>query len=200
MAKIVRLTESDLTRLVRRVIKESKYISHKNLGKWMDDRDVPVNADGIPGFDTDYDEEEFDDYGSFAEKHPERTFHYDWGGGEEIFNKYREKYGPAVVRKKRDMDMGMTESYLGRITRKVIMEEESPSYHLFVEKLDDIEEDMKKKNMTDEDLDDMREELENEKGSTKDSNNGLNGTEIKKLNKRISTLITKLRSKYKSDN
>jgi hypothetical protein len=91
----------------------------------------------------------------------------------------------------------LTESDINRLVRKVIMEEESPSYHLFVEKLDDIEKDMKKKNMTDEDLDDMREELENEKSSTKDSDNGLNAIEIKKLNKRINSLITKLKGKYK---
>ena len=91
----------------------------------------------------------------------------------------------------------LTESDINRLVRKVIMEEESPSYHLFVEKLDDIEEDMKKKNMTDEDLDDMREELENEKSMTKDSENGLNAIEIKKLNKRINSLITKLKGKYK---
>ena len=93
----------------------------------------------------------------------------------------------------------LTESDINRLVRKVLMEEETPAYHLFVEKLDDIEQELKKKNLTDEDLDDLREELESEKSSTKDSDNGLNGTEIKKLNKRINSLIIKLNGKYKNE-
>ena len=71
MAKIVRLTEKDLTRLVRRVIKEqneeSPKIRHRlcHMDRWYDEDDRPVkNSDDF----DDYDEEmEFgpDDYEEF---------------------------------------------------------------------------------------------------------------------------------------
>jgi hypothetical protein len=205
MARIVRLTESDLTRLVKRVIQESKKIGSFNdeMG-WFDEDDMPVNPDD---FGDDYEEEEFDEFEPMYAKHGKDTRWFpdspegmsSYGAkytGKEMFDKYRESMGkPFRIRTRRSM----TESDLGRITRRVIMEEESAAYHMFVEKLDDIEEDMKKKNMTDEDLDDIREELENEKSSSKDSNNGLSGIEIKKLNKRINSLITKLKGKYKHE-
>jgi hypothetical protein len=102
MAKIVRLTESDLTRLVKRVIKESKYLNFRDMDRWMDDEKGQY-VDDIEDFDTDYDEEEFDDYDSFSEKHPGSTKHFNWGGGKEIFDKYRDEYGPLKVRTRRDM-------------------------------------------------------------------------------------------------
>jgi len=105
MAKIVRLTESDLTRLVKRVIKESKYFKSRDLDKWMDDESGRY-VDDIENFDTDYDEEEFDDYDSFSEKHPGSTRHFNWGGddaGKGIFDKYYDKYGPLKVRTRRNM-------------------------------------------------------------------------------------------------
>ena len=104
MAKIIRLTESDLTRLVKRVIKETKYLNFRDMDRWMDDEDIPNRPEDIPGFDTDYDEEEFDDYDSFSEKHPGSTHHFNWGGGKEIFDKYKDKYGPLKVRTRRSMD------------------------------------------------------------------------------------------------
>ena len=71
MAKIVRLTEKDLTRLVRRVIKEQNEESPKfrhrlgHMDRWYDEDDRPVkNSDDF----DDYDEEmEFgpDDYEEF---------------------------------------------------------------------------------------------------------------------------------------
>jgi len=104
MAKIVRLTESDLTRLVKRVIKESKYFKSRDLDKWMDDESGRY-VDDIEDFD-DYDEEEFDDYDSFSEKHPGSTRHFNWGGdnaGKGIFDKYKKEYGPLMVKTRRNM-------------------------------------------------------------------------------------------------
>jgi hypothetical protein len=106
MAKIVRLTESDLTRLVKRVINESKYLKSRDMDRWMDDEKGRY-VDDIENFDTDYDEEEFDDYDSFSEKHPGSTRHFNWGGdeaGKGIFDTYKNKYGPLKVRTRRNMD------------------------------------------------------------------------------------------------
>jgi len=108
--KIIRLTESDLTRLVKRVIKESKYFKSRDLDKWMDDENGRY-VDDIEDFD-DYDEEEFDDYDSFSEKHPGSTRHFNWGGddaGKVIFDKYKDKYGPLKVRTRRSMEEGEEE-------------------------------------------------------------------------------------------
>lgn len=109
--KIIRLTESDLTRLVKRVIKESKYFKSRDMDRWMDDEKGQY-VDDIENFDTDYDEEEFDDYDSFSEKHPESTRHFNWGGddaGKGIFDKYKDKYGPLKVRSRRSMEEGEEE-------------------------------------------------------------------------------------------
>jgi hypothetical protein len=109
MAKIVRLTENDLTRIVKRVIKESKYLKSRDMDRWMDD-EMGRYVDDIKNFDTDYDEEEFDDYDSFAEKHPGSTKHFQWGGdeaGKGIFDKYKDNYGPLKVRTRRNMGGNM---------------------------------------------------------------------------------------------
>lgn len=109
MKKIVTLTESDLTRLIKRVIQETKYLKSRDMDGWVDEFDNKINSKDIPDFDTDYDEEEFDDYDKFSEKHPERTHHFNWGpdfgaGGKRIFDTYKDMYGPLKVRSRRSMD------------------------------------------------------------------------------------------------
>ena len=111
MKKIIRLTERDLTRLVKRVIQESKYIKPTGMPRWFDsDKNRYTDETDIENFDTDYDEEEFDDYDSFAEKHPDDTKHFLWSGGDrrkEIFGNYIDKYGPMKVRTRRNMGGNM---------------------------------------------------------------------------------------------
>ena len=68
MAKIVRLTENDLIKIVKKVIKEQKYASFDDEN-WYDEEDFMVSRDKM-GDDEDYDTEEFDDFESFNEKHP----------------------------------------------------------------------------------------------------------------------------------
>lgn len=78
--KIIRLTESDLIQIVKRVIKEQKYGSFGNLKRkdykgdqWIDDMDRPASDDEIYGIggDENFDTEEFDDFESYSEKYPE---------------------------------------------------------------------------------------------------------------------------------
>lgn len=116
MARIVRLTEGDLTRLVKRVIQESKKIGSFNdeMG-WFDEDDMPVNPDD---FGDDYEEEEFDEFEPMHAKHGKDTRWFaddSWGAspsGKDLFNKYREHtansenpYGkPMRIRTRRNMD------------------------------------------------------------------------------------------------
>lgn len=122
MARIVRLTESDLTRLVKRVIQETgRYGSFGNLKRkdfkgdqYYDDMDRTVSDDEIYniGNDDDFDSEEFDDYESYREKYPEdgddSPMWFDKGEmGKRMFDTYREKTGkPFKVKTRRSMEEG----------------------------------------------------------------------------------------------
>ena len=66
--------------------------------EWMDDMDRPVDGD----FDFDFDEEKFNDYPSFKEKHPDSK----WFGGEKYFDYYKKQHDkPFKVRtRKGEMD------------------------------------------------------------------------------------------------
>lgn len=120
MKKIVRLTESDLVKLVKRVIKEQEFdreLSRSPKGilghmdKWYDENDSPVNPD-----DFDYDEEiefgpdDFEDYISHTETDfPENKWSFNvknmFRKGDRSTGKgYRDRYqkhGPIKLRKKR---------------------------------------------------------------------------------------------------
>jgi hypothetical protein len=117
--KIVRLTESDLVRLVKRVVKEQSmdmespkklkgYIGHKD--NWFDEDDRPVHPDEI-----DYDEEiefgpdDFDEYISHTDKHfPKNKWSFgakgfmkgDRAPGKGYYDRYQ-KSGPVKVRMKK---------------------------------------------------------------------------------------------------
>ena len=109
MAKIIRLTESDLTRIVKRVIKETgRYGSFGNMRRkdfkgdqYFDDMDRPVKDDEIYniGSSDDFDTEEFYDYESYTSKYPEDDddspswFKGAGGIGKKMFDTYREKTG-----------------------------------------------------------------------------------------------------------
>lgn len=115
--KIVRLTESDLVRLVRKVIKEQELdrelskapkgiIGHKD--RWYDEMDSPVDPD-----EFDYDEEiefgpdDFEDYISHSETDfPENKWSFNMKGfkgdrtpGKGYWDRYQ-KDGPVRIRKK----------------------------------------------------------------------------------------------------
>ena len=116
--KIVRLTESDLIRLVKKVIKEQELdreLSRAPKGimghgdRWFDEMDRPVNPD-----EFDYDEEiefgpdDFDDYINHTEMDfPEnkwsfgaKGFNQDRTPGKGYWDRYQ-KHSPVKLRKKR---------------------------------------------------------------------------------------------------
>ena len=102
MARIVRLTESDLTRLVKRVIEESEYTRFRDQDwGWYDKNSRLVPNEYFD--DGDFDEEQFDDYEKLYEKHP--WFPRLLGAHpESMFNSFKKEYGPAIVRTRRSMD------------------------------------------------------------------------------------------------
>ena len=118
MSKVVRLTENDLIRLVKRVIKEQELdrelprqvkgiLGHNDY--WYDEGDRPVNPD-----EFDYDEEiefgpdDFEDYISHTETDfPENRWSFNVKGykgdresGKGYWDRYQ-KQGPIKLRKKR---------------------------------------------------------------------------------------------------
>ena len=115
MKKIVRLTESDLARIVRRVINEEKYSSFGNMrrkdfkgDKYVSDKDRFVDDEEIYGIgDEDlFDTEEFDDFESYSEKYPEDSDDspswFKGNQGKTMFDKYRETTGkPFKVKTRR---------------------------------------------------------------------------------------------------
>ena len=118
MSKIVRLTESDLVRLVKRVIKEQELdrelppqvrgiLGHKD--RWYDEDDRPVDPE-----EFDYDEEiefgpdDFEEYISQTERDfPENKWSFrdkDFEGGRTPGKGYWDRYtrvAPIKMRKKR---------------------------------------------------------------------------------------------------
>ena len=120
MARIVRLTENDLTKLVKRVIREMDsdmprksrgILGHNNY--WYDEMDRAVNPD-----EFEYDEEiefgpdDFEDYISHTEKDfPKNKWSFGAKGykegdrtpGKNYWDRYQ-KEGPIKLRKKRSMD------------------------------------------------------------------------------------------------
>lgn len=99
---------------VAKEFNEGRFLGQKRDGKeyWTDEKDYEYKGD----FDFDYDEEEFDDYDNFMEKvGHNRWFDMDsdeaWGskGNRERFNIYRDKFGPLVYRKKKDIGEQETE-------------------------------------------------------------------------------------------
>ena len=115
MKKIVRLTESDLVRLVKRVISEGErygsfgdsggIVNSKGKSKhWVDmDTDMFPEDDELSGLESDdFNTEEFDDYESFNEKHPKRkALNFGDEENKRMFNTYREKTGKPLTIKTR---------------------------------------------------------------------------------------------------
>lgn len=112
MKKIVRLTESDLVRLVKRIIREGDvYGSFGNMGRIPDysgDDYVDIETDQYPndedlyniGSDDDFDTKEFDDYDSFDKEYPKRRS-LSGNTGRKMFDTYRKVTGRPLKLKTR---------------------------------------------------------------------------------------------------
>ena len=113
MKKVIRLTESDLIRLVKRVIKEEKYGSFGNMRRpdfkgdtYLDDDDKFVDDEELFGIgdEDEFDTEEFDDYESYSEKYPEDKW-FKGKQGKTMFDTYRKTTGkPFKVKTRKPRD------------------------------------------------------------------------------------------------
>lgn len=104
--KVIKLTESDLARIVKRVIKESRYSTFDDEF-WADEEDRIVSKDKIKDMEADFDfeDEEFEDFESFKEKYPEQKHFGTMPGssGKEAFDLYKKHHKkPFKVRKFRE--------------------------------------------------------------------------------------------------
>ena len=103
MKKVIRLTEADLTRIVKRVIEESKYGSFDDE-EWYDDNDSRFNNSEFDNME--FDDEEFDEFDDFQSKHGDDTKWFGKGeSGRKMFDTYKDKHKkPFKVRTRRGMD------------------------------------------------------------------------------------------------
>jgi len=100
MKKVIRLTEADLTRIVKRVIEESKYGSFDDE-EWYDEKDSSFSKSGFD--DMEFDDEEFDDFDNLQSKHGHDTKWFGKGeSGKKMFDTYKDKHKkPFKVRTRR---------------------------------------------------------------------------------------------------
>ena len=102
MKKVIRLTESDLVRIVKRVINENKRFGSFDDEEWYDDNDSRFNNSEFD--DMEFDDEEFDDFDNLQSKHGHDTKWFGKGeSGKKMFDMYKDKHKkPFKVRTKRD--------------------------------------------------------------------------------------------------
>ena len=91
---------------VAKEFNEGRYLGQRQGDKdrFYDEKDTEYLGD----FDFDYDEEEFDDYDTFTSKVKDQKW-FGGGMGKEMFDMYRDKFGPFKFRKKRMEEQGETE-------------------------------------------------------------------------------------------
>ena len=118
MKKTIRLTESELMNLVKRIIKEERYGSFGNMKRrdfkgdqYVSDDDRFVDDEEIYGIgdEDEFDTEEFDDYESYSEKYPEdKEDSPTWFKGKQgktMFDRYKNVTGkPFKVKTRRHKD------------------------------------------------------------------------------------------------
>ena len=115
MKKIIKLTENDLMRIVKRVINEQRYGSFGNLKRkdfegdqWIRDDDRFVDDEELYGIgdEDEFDTEEFYDFDSYSKRFPEDSQDspawFKGRQGKTMFDKYRETTGkPFKVKTRR---------------------------------------------------------------------------------------------------
>jgi hypothetical protein len=119
MRRIVRLTENDLTRLVRRVIKEQEELPRRkkgilgHKGNWYDEMDSPVNPDEFEhDEEIEFGPDDYEDYINHTETDfPENRWSFrdtDYKGDRSPGKSYWDRYqqdGPITLRKKMSEQM-----------------------------------------------------------------------------------------------
>ena len=105
MKKIIRLTESDLMRIVRRVISEGEKFGSFDNKVWRDENDNLVNLVNLADTEEE-EEEEFPDFKSLDSKHGKNTKWFPSGErGEKMFDTYKDKHqNPFKVKTRRNKD------------------------------------------------------------------------------------------------
>ena len=107
MKKVIRLTESDLTRIVKRVIRESKFRTQfGDMGYWIDEKgnwvDYDKDLENTGYYDFEYDPfTDVEDYEEIPDDIKEKLFP-DSKFGKEFFNIYKEKHGKFIYSRKKD--------------------------------------------------------------------------------------------------
>ena len=97
---------------------------------WFDQDDTQHSGD----FDFDFDEEEFNDFPSFIERHGKNQRWFDPKGGEGMFNKYKENFGdkPFRVRtKKSEMDENIFKKMFGKKEKPKVNVDNNKKYPSF---------------------------------------------------------------------
>ena len=114
MKKVIRLTESDLMRIVKRVINENKKFGSFDDEEWYDEDDKFARVDDMG---DDFDDEEFNDFDSFSSKHGHDTRWFGKGdSGRKMFDIYKDKHSkPFKVRTRRGMDEQSLSSTVGNV-------------------------------------------------------------------------------------
>jgi hypothetical protein len=102
---------------IKNKIQNKMFGSFDDEHGWFDQDDRQHSGD----FDFDYEEEEFDDFPSFIERHGDNQRWFDPKGGEGMFNKYKENFGdkPFRVRMVKDLDeeMGEGNAFTGALAK-----------------------------------------------------------------------------------
>jgi hypothetical protein len=137
----------------------SHYGSFGNQNKWYDEDDNQFDDE----FDFDYDEEEFDEFDPYIEKHGKNA---NWFSNKELdkdferrrFNKNKEEFGPFKVRSRKDKESGhgaIFDSIFGEskvdkviskyfeVTKKEILENKQKKEGRKVEQLSEVKKEMK---------------------------------------------------------
>ena len=89
--------------------KEGRHFGSFDDNEWIDDKDRIFNND----FDFDYDEEEFNDYPSFKEKHPDSK----WFGGKDYFDTYKKHHNRPLKVRSRKFETDEGNAFTGALSK-----------------------------------------------------------------------------------
>lgn len=109
MKRVIRLTESDLVNIVKKVLKEGDYrAKFEDQEDWIDQKNNPLtidpDLDSTGYYDFEYEPKvEVEDFEDIPDDIRKKLFTQD-EHGERMYNKYKEKYGKFKYARKKDED------------------------------------------------------------------------------------------------